>query len=114
MLVPTWTPGTNVSNPWGYLDNRGTGRRDAPPPSNPNKVAIPVIVTLASLLAISLGALLFMLLRGWKAKRQCKGSHKIGDDNRLGIPMDGEAGSTAYLNRQAGDDIELREREVAR
>lgn len=114
MLIPTWTPGETVNNKYGNLDNRGTGKRAAPPPSMPNKIAIPVIATLATLLGICLGALLFLLWRGRRGKRQAKGSHKIVEDQHLGIPVGAEGGSTAHLNGQAGDEMELREREVAR
>lgn len=124
MLIPTWNPGKYPSDDWldewnmkaGVYDNKGAGRREEvkQPPSMPNKVAIPVIAVLASLLAISLGALLFLLWRGRKANRQGAGNRKIVDDNRVGIPVDGEAGSTAHLNGQAGEDMELRERDVAR
>ena len=100
----------------GAYDNRGAGRREEVKhtPSMPNKVAIPVIAVLASLLAISLGALIFLLWRGRKANRQGAGSSKIVDVHPLRLPMDAEAGSTAHLNGQAGDDMELRARDVAR
>ena len=120
MLIPTLDPGQYSSYNWlemnkaGVYDNKGAGRREEvkQPASMPNKVAIPVIAVLASLLAISLGALLFLLWRGRKANRQGAGRRKIVDDNSLGAPMDGKAGSTAHLNGQAGDDMELRERDV--
>lgn len=116
MLIPTWSPGSTSSNlnDDGVLDHRGRGPKAAPPPSVPSKVAIPVIAVLATLLALSLGALLLMLWRGRKVNRQGPGRRKIVDDHHLGVPVDGEAGSTAQLNGQVGDDVELREREMTR
>lgn len=116
MLIPTWTPGMSPSNGIfpGAFDHRGRGPMAVPPPSVPNKVAVPVIAVLATLLALSLGALLFMLWRGRKVNRQGAGSRKLVGDHHAGFPMDGEARSTAHLNGQVEDDMELREREVAR
>lgn len=116
MLIPTWSPGSTSSifNYNGVFDHRGRGPKAAPPPSVPSKVAIPVIAVLATLLALSLGALLLMLWRGRKFNRQGPGRRKIVDDHHLGVPGGGEAGSTVQLNGQVGDDMELRVREVAR
>lgn len=115
--LPTLMPGeSRYINSGGEFDNKGTGRKPAPltpPPSMPNKIAIPVIATLAWLLALCLGALLVLRWRGWRTDRQAKRSSKTVDDD-LGIPMDAEGGSTAHLNGQAEEDMELREREAAR
>lgn len=71
MVIPTWVPGAIVSNP-GQYHNKGSGdpRPTRLPKSKFDRVGVPLIATLAGILAlVLLGTLLFWCIRRRRAKK---------------------------------------------
>ena len=71
MLIPTWVPGTNVSNHGSY-DNKGSGRSRPTtlPKSKFDRVGVPLIASLAGLLGlVLLGGVLLWCMRRKRAKK---------------------------------------------